>query len=497
MDPQDSSERYRRLFDDLPVGVAVLRPEGDAAFRIVELNRAGARMIGAAGVPVPDLPLTEEPALVELLRAVLTTGQERHWSDYPTRRVPGILFALKAVRLDEGSVAVSFEDVTARKAAEEALRRSEEQLRLMVDAVQDYAIFRLDPEGRIVSWNRGAQKITGYRVVDILGRPVDVLSEPADALAGRPAEFLRRAAREGRASEEGWRVRADGTRFWTHSTLTALLADDGRLRGFVKILHDGTERRRARRALEEKSAALEAANAELTEFATVASHDLQAPLRKAAAFARQLEIELGPRMDAAEKDLARRMNAALEGMQSLIESLLDLARAGASAMRTEEVDLADLAREAAAEAGAAPGAVSIEALPRARGDREQLRQLLRNLLANALKFHRPGEPPVVRVRGVVRPDLRVEVRVEDDGVGFDMDQAGRLFQPFQRLHGRKDFEGSGMGLAICRKIVLRHGGTIAIESAPGRGTAVTAVLPGAERPREAKAGSGGASWNRP
>ncbi|MBI3566135.1 MAG: PAS domain S-box protein [Elusimicrobia bacterium] len=495
---------YRELVDSLPLGVAVLRPEGppgDERFRIVDINPAGLRLIGAEGKSPADLAPTVEPLLRDLLLESLRTGQERSLTDYPTTRVPGARFSLRIFPLGPATVGVAFEDITAAKAAQDALRRNEEQLRLMVDVVQDYAIFRMDADGLIVSWNRGAQKITGYRVDEILGRRYSVLFEPDDAHAGLPEELLRRAARDGRSTAEGWRVRKDGSRFWTDSVLTPLTAADGRLRGFVKVIHDATERRRARQELEQKSAELARSNSELTQFALVASHDLQAPLRKAVAFAAQLEASLGGRLDAAEKELLTRMNRGLEGMQELIVSLLELARAGADPVDAADIDATALAREVVDELDAAlrqpGGGVGIEPLPRLRGDPRLMRQLLQNLIANAVKFRKPGEKPWVRVTGRALADDRAELRVEDHGVGFDMKDAARLFQPFSRLHGRRDFPGNGMGLAICRRIVERHGGTIAVERAPGSGAAFTVTLPSALERGGGRVGAdpGGASWN--
>jgi integral membrane sensor domain MASE1/two-component sensor histidine kinase len=234
----------------------------------------------------------------------------------------------------------------------------------------------------------------------------------------------------------------------------------------------------ARKSAEE---ALARSNSELSQFAYVASHDLQAPLRKISAFAEQLRQRLAAGRDETSLDFLTRIGRSAAGMQDLIEALLELARVEASSEEPREVRLAAVAAEvldelddAIARAGAR---VEVGPLPSVMGDPAQLRRLLHNLVGNALKFAAPGRAPRVRLRGGEREGGLCELVVEDDGVGFEMEFAARLFQPFQRLHSRNDYPGSGMGLAICRKIVERHGGAISAQSAPGRGARFTAVFP--------------------
>jgi signal transduction histidine kinase len=251
----------------------------------------------------------------------------------------------------------------------------------------------------------------------------------------------------------------------------------------------------------EAQAALARSNADLTQFAYVASHDLQAPLRKAAAFAVQLRSRLDGRLDATDREIFARIERSIDGMQGLIDALLALARVSAGGGAKTAVDLGRLAVEVVDDLhfpiAQSAAKVRVDSLPPAAADLQQMRQLLQNLIGNAVKFHRPGEPPRVRVSGRAREDGAVELRVADDGVGFDMAFAERIFQPFQRLHSPKDYPGNGMGLAICRKIVERHEGTIAVASRPGEGTVFTVVLPQPPRPlRAPEPVSGGASWNR-
>jgi signal transduction histidine kinase/integral membrane sensor domain MASE1 len=228
-------------------------------------------------------------------------------------------------------------------------------------------------------------------------------------------------------------------------------------------------------------AALARSNAELAQFAFVASHDLQAPLRKTAAFAEELKLRLGGGLDEISRDFMERMGRSIEVMQTLIDALLKLAQVSTSVVAPREVNLATLAADVLGDLekqiSRSGARVKCSSLPVVLGDPQQMRQLLQNLIENALKFTTPGQAPQVRLLGWAFDDGHCELIVEDDGVGFDMKFADRIFQPFQRLHSRKDYPGNGMGLAICQKIVDRLGGKISVESSIGRGTRFTVVFP--------------------
>lgn len=255
-----------------------------------------------------------------------------------------------------------------------------------------------------------------------------------------------------------------------------------------------TERRDAQRRaraqeLERRTADLSRSNQELSQFAYVASHDLSAPLHKVKAFGGRLQAKVEGKLDEEGRDYLRRMLRAVDGMQGLIDALLELARVSTRGATAEVVDLGALARDVVesldAEVARARARVEIGDLPRISADPLQMRQLLQNLLSNAVKFHAPGAEPRVRVRGKATGDGLCELVVSDNGIGFDMKYADRIFQPFQRLQSSAEYQGTGMGLAICRKIVSRHGGTIAAKSVPGRGSEFTVVLPVSQEGRMA------------
>jgi light-regulated signal transduction histidine kinase (bacteriophytochrome) len=230
-------------------------------------------------------------------------------------------------------------------------------------------------------------------------------------------------------------------------------------------------------------------NAELQEFAYVASHDLQEPLRKIQAFGDRLQSKCGDALTEQGRDYLERMQGAARRMQGLIEDLLTLSRVTTQAQPFVPTDLNQVVQEVLSDLEVrlrqAGGGVEVGELPILDADPGQMRRLCQNLIGNALKFHQDGEPPAIRIyssrlqsaaTGMDSPD-RWQIFIEDNGIGFDEKYLDRIFNPFQRLHGRGEFEGTGMGLAICRKIVERHGGTLGARSTPGEGTTFIATLP--------------------
>ncbi|HEX4383611.1 MAG TPA: CHASE3 domain-containing protein [Myxococcales bacterium] len=376
-------------------------------------------------------------------------------------------------------------DRRARRRANEATRQSEERMRLLLGAVRDYAILDLDPEGVIQTSTGAAVRIFGR---DPTGDHIRSLYPQASVRAGLPARELEKATLEGRFEDEGPRLRNDGTTFWADVVTTAIRDRNGQLRGFAKVIRDVTEQKEIDDALRETTRQLEVSNRELQDFAMVASHDLQEPLRKVQMFGDKLKRRYSAALSEEGLDwLTRMMNAAMRG-QSLIQGLLAFSRVTTKAQPPVPVDLYETAREVASDLEAriadAGGQVEIGQLPTIEADPLQMRQLLQNLIGNALKFRKPGQPPIVRLEArELRRDC-YEIEVTDNGIGFEQKYVDRIFKLFQRLHERGVYEGSGMGLAICRKIVERHGGTITARSAPGAGTTFLIDLP-AQQPAAA------------
>lgn len=272
------------------------------------------------------------------------------------------------------------------------------------------------------------------------------------------------------------------------------------------VLHSAEELQRSYDQMEDRvhertaelAAAIEAlqrSNRELEQFASVASHDLQEPLRKIQAFGDRLQAKFADALGGQGRDYVQRMQASAARMRNLIDALLTFSRVTTKAQPFVPVDLAEAAEDAVSDLESriqrSDGRVEVGALPTIDADPLQMRQLLQNLVGNGLKFHRPGVPPVVQVEGrlIDGPEGNgagqlCEITVRDNGIGFEEVYLDRIFEVFQRLHGRQEFEGTGMGLSICRKIVERHGGSINATSAPGQGATFTATIPARQTQEE-------------
>ncbi len=246
-------------------------------------------------------------------------------------------------------------------------------------------------------------------------------------------------------------------------------------------IEDVTELRSTDARLAEQRRELERSNAALDEFASVASHDLQEPLRKIVSFGERLELYAGPSLDANARQQLERMTSAAKRMRTLINDLLTYSQVSTRAQKFAPTDLGDIARdvvsdleETIADSG---GHVELGELPVIEADALQMRHLIQNLLGNAFKYRRPDTAPVVRLSCTSPQGPRCTIAVSDNGIGFKPQHAERIFKMFERLHTRDEYDGTGIGLAICRKIVERHGGTIVATSTANQGATFTVVLP--------------------
>lgn len=260
------------------------------------------------------------------------------------------------------------------------------------------------------------------------------------------------------------------------------IRDAGRIVGFTMITTDITNLKTAQLQLEQSNRELEQSNRELESFASVASHDLQEPLRKIQSFGERLKASDSGALSPEGRDYLERMQNAATRMRRLIEDLLAFARVTSKAQPFTQVNLANIAREVLSDLEVAieqsKATVTLGELPVLDADPTQMRQILQNLLSNALKFRREDVPPRISIEATVDEESgRCELRVQDNGIGFEEKHAQKIFNLFQRLHGRGKYEGTGLGLAICRKIAERHGGSIAARSALGSGSTFVLTLP--------------------
>lgn len=348
-----------------------------------------------------------------------------------------------------------------------------EQLRLLVDSVQDYAIFVLDPGGHVATWNLGAQRIKGYSAEEIVGQHFRRFYSDADRAREHPEFELECAARDGRYEEEGWRVRKDGSRFWANVVITALYDSDRTLVGYGKVTRDLTARRDAEASLLAAQEQLRESNEELRRFAAVAAHDLNDPLISVHSLVEVLRLREGERLSAAANELLDQMTGAVHRMHDLIEDLLtyasfeaaELVSSPVSITSTLEPVLADLAG-VIAERGAevtfdVPRDAEVLAEPTG------LAVLLQNLVSNAVKFADARTPRVTIDALATGAGWRVTVA--DNGEGIAVQDQERIFNAFQRLQSTQQLPGTGLGLAICRRVVERAGGELGVDSAPGQG----------------------------
>jgi PAS domain S-box-containing protein len=374
-----------------------------------------------------------------------------------------------------------------RSVRERTLAESEQRLRLMLESVVDYAIFMLDRDGRIATWNAGAQRIKGYSAEEIIGEHFSRFYPRDDVAAGKPVHALGTAAREGRYEEEGWRVRKDGSAFWASVVISAVRDDKGRPLGFAKVTRDLTERKRTEAELVRAKVEAEKASESKSQFLANMSHELRTPLNSLLILARLLSDNSGKNLNDKQVRFAQTIYASGTDLLALINDLLDLAKIESGAVTalhmgaTPLTDLRDelertfgeVAREKKLEfrIGIAPD------LPETvRTDATRLKQILKNLLANAFKFTREG---AVELRMQAREPASIAFSVSDTGIGIPKDKQQIIFEAFQQADGStsRQYGGTGLGLSISRELARLLGGRLELESEPGRGSTFTLVLP--------------------
>jgi PAS domain S-box-containing protein len=368
-------------------------------------------------------------------------------------------------------------DVTEQRAAAEALRQSEQRFRLLVEAVQDYAIFMLDPQGHITSWNAGAQRSQGYRADEIIGRHFRVFYPASKQAEGHPEWELETALRDGRYEEEGWRVRKDGSTYWANVTITAVHDADGTLVGFAKVTRDITERlliqneqARAAQALAEANTSLESANEHLqrlaedqSHFLAVAAHELRSPVGVLSGTADMLGAHWDQLTADERVELLAGMKPSADRLRRLLGDLLTTSRiqAGALDLDIRELDVREQLQEIATTLRyAGHDQIVVEADPglKVAADPGRMAQMVENLVGNALRH---GTPPVVLSTEAGPETVDVVVRDAGDGVPAELQE--RLFERFV-TSGRG---GTGLGLFIVRELARIQGGEASYRPADG------------------------------
>ena len=378
-------------------------------------------------------------------------------------------------------------DLTDKRLHEEALRQSEERYRLLVEQVTDYGIFMLDEKGRIISWNEGAKRIKGYTEAEIVGKYFSIFYPEEDILTGKPKHELKVAREEGKYEEEGWRLKKDGSKFWANVVITAVHSADGTLVGYSKVTRDLTERKNSEKALRESyeqyrmlseelkviNSELSYANQELEQFTSIVSHDLQEPVRTIKSFLKLMDLKLEEGELGQLKTYIDKSTNAANRMKELIQNLLQYSQLSKGSLKVQEVNVKEMISDAlqnlraSVEISKASIEMDLE-IETVYGDRVQLTQLVQNLISNAIKFT-DIEKPSVRITAR-RENGQVKFGIWDNGIGIAEKDLNKIFDIFRRLNTEKAFPGTGIGLAICKKIVERHKGKIWPHSEREKGT---------------------------
>ena len=377
-------------------------------------------------------------------------------------------------------------DIQELKKTEKALSESEARLRITMESATDYAIITMDTERRIERWSNGASKIFGYTEAEVIGQSADIIFTDEDQKAGASQKEMETARDKGRAIDERWHQRKDGSRFYVSGVMRPI--QNPELTGYVKVLRDMTQQQlfteELHRLVGERTNDLRRSNEDLQQFAHVASHDLKEPVRKIKTFNNRIRDDFSEALPEKVQMYLNKINSAANRMEGMIEGILKYSQLAQSAAAFVTVDLNKTLENIQSDLEVLifdkKALITTTDLPTINANETLIYQLFYNLVLNSLKFSKASEPSRIHIKcAFLQQDQKdfTEIILSDNGIGFEQEYANTIFDTFTRLNSQDEYEGTGLGLALCKKIVERHGGSIAATGQVGIGATFTINLP--------------------
>lgn len=464
---------------------ALLQKEWDIILSDYSMPRftalAAFTILQESGLPIPFIIISGSIGEELAVQALHLGISDYLMKDNLTRLIPAIERELR--------------EASQRKAlqkAEKALLDIEKSYQRLVDAVKDYGIFMLDPHGLIITWNLGAERITGYTADEVIGRPGTFLFGEEELQQDQPERELREALSDGRSESEWQLLRKDGASFCANCVITPVFSEQNQLLGFSKILQDITVRKQAQeeirelaasleKKVQERTAQLELVNKELESFSHSVSHDLQAPLRHLTKLSQSLKRRCNTQLDGKCKEYLDFILESSHKATELINDLLSLSKVSQLELRRRPVNLSGIVHDIAADFQTHEPERQVEFKISnglsAECDPALLKIALQNLLDNAWKFTGKRTNAVIEFGSTEISNHQVVYFIRDNGAGFDSEYVAKIFTPFQRLHSVDEFPGTGIGLATVQRVLHRHNGQIWAESKQGKGATFYFTLP--------------------
>jgi PAS domain S-box-containing protein len=507
----ERGEKYRRLIENSHDIIYSLNPEGVFTFVSSSWTALlGHKVNQVVGKPFQQFVHPDDISVCEVfLRKVIAMGQRQSGIEYRVQHIDGSWrwhTSNASPSRSEAGIIISYEgiasDITERKQAEEALKESQQQFSDIINFLPD-ATFVIDEEGKVIAWNRAMEEMTGAKAEDILGksdyeysvpfygirRPILIdLTLGFDKECEKKYDFVKRKGNVLLAAADAI-VRGVPRALWGKAV--PLYDSRGNVIGAIESIRDITVHKQAQEALQkahdeleikvrERTAELEATNKELESFAYSISHDLRAPLRAIDGFSRMLIVKMAGRLNDDEKRRFEVIRENTRMMGRLIDDLLSFSRLGRQSMAFSTINMPELINQVWEELLAVNPhrkiSVKIGTLPAAFGDVSLIRQVLVNILSNAVKFTRKKQNAVIEIDGKIEGSEALYI-IRDNGAGFDMNYAQKLFCVFQRLHSQDEYEGTGAGLAIVQRIIQRHSGRVWAEGTVDKGATFYFTLP--------------------